>query len=58
MEKIKNHYKEREIIAEDFRDLSEMDRKMLIQRFIDQIIYNADKFKIAVKILEKWENNS
>jgi hypothetical protein len=56
MESILNHYKETK--AEDFRDLSEMERKILIQRFINQIIYDTDKFKVAVKILENWEKNS
>jgi hypothetical protein len=56
MESILNQYEENK--AEDFRDLSEMERKILIQRFIDQIIYDADKFKVAVKILENWEKNS
>ena len=56
MESILNQYEENK--AEDFRDLSEMERKILIQRFINQIIYDADKFKVAVKILENWEKNS
>jgi hypothetical protein len=56
MESILNQYEENK--AEDFRDLSEMERKILVQRFIDQIIYDADKFKVAVKILENWEKNS
>jgi hypothetical protein len=56
MENVLNHYEE--IKAEDFRDLSEIERKKLVQRFIDQVIYDADRFKVAIKLLEKWENNS
>ena len=58
METILDCYKQTKIKEEDFRDLSERDRRVFIQRFIDQIIYNEDKFKLAVRLLEKWENNS
>jgi len=51
-------YKEKEFQEEDFRHLSEVDRKILVQRFIDQVIYNADKFKVAVRLLERWESSS
>ena len=53
-----NYYKEKEFQEEDFRHLSEVDRKILIQRFIDQVIYDTAKFKVAVKLLERWETNS
>jgi hypothetical protein len=58
METILDCYKQTKIKEEDFRQLSERDRRMLVQRFIDQIIYNSEKFKTAVRLLEKWENNS
>jgi len=51
-------YKEKEFQEEDFRHLSEADRKILVQRFIDQVIYDTSKFKVAVKLLERWETNS
>lgn len=53
-----NYYQEKKIKAEDFRDLSEMERKMVVQRFIDQIIYNSSRFKAAMKVLEDWEKKS
>lgn len=53
-----NYYQEKEIKAEDFRDLSDMERKMVVQRFIDQIIYNSSRFKAAMKVLEDWEKKS
>lgn len=52
------NYKESKIKADDFRDLSEIERKLLVQRFIDQIIYDTSKFKVAVRVLEEWEKNS
>lgn len=58
MENVLNYYKERNIVAEDFRELSEIERKIIIQRFIDQVIYDTDKFNSAMKLLEKWETNS
>ena len=57
MEDILNQYKEAPVKAEDFRELSDSERKMLVQRFIDQVIYNAERFKVAVRVLEKWEKN-
>lgn len=58
MENVLNYYKKRNIVAEDFRELSEIERKIIIQRFIDQVIYDTDKFNSAMKLLEKWETNS
>ena len=52
------NYKESKIKADDFRDLSEIERKLLVQRFIDQIIYDTSKFKVAVRVLQEWEKNS
>ena len=52
------NYKESKIKADDFRDLSEIERKLLVQRFIDQIIYDTSKFKVDVRVLEEWEKNS
>lgn len=58
MEELFNQYKKTTLEAKDFRDLDELDRKILIQRFIDQVIYDADKFNIAIKLLKKWEKNN
>lgn len=58
MEEILNQYKEVPVKAEDFRELSDSERKMLVQRFIDQIIYDVEKFKVAVRVLEKWEKDN
>lgn len=55
MESVLNQYEE--IKVEDFRELSDLERKKLVQRFIDQIIYDVDKFKVAVRVLEKWEKS-
>ena len=49
-------YNELEILVNDFRDLSERERKMFIQRIIDQVLYDPKKFQVAVKILSNWEN--
>jgi hypothetical protein len=43
--------------AEDYRELSEIERKVLVQKFINLIHYDSEKFKAAVKIINKWENN-
>lgn len=51
-------YKSINLEAESFVDLSEHERKILVQRFIDVIIYDSDKFKTAMKLLHKWENLS
>lgn len=57
MEEILNKYKELSTKAEDFRQLSDLERKMIVQRFIDQVLYDVKKFKVAVRVLEKWENS-
>lgn len=57
MEETFNKYKKVILEAKDFRDLDERDRKILIQRFIDQILYDVKKFKVAVRVLEKWEKD-
>lgn len=51
-------YKSINFEAESFTDLSEHERKILVQRFIDLIIYDSEKFKTAMKLLHKWENQS
>jgi len=51
-------YKTVNLEADSFIDLSEQERKILVQRFIDLIIYDSDKFKTAMKLLHKWENTS
>ena len=43
--------------AEDYRDLNEIERKILVQKFIDLIHYDSENFKAAVKIINKWDNN-
>lgn len=43
--------------AEDYRELNDIERKILVQKFIDLIHYDSEKFKAAVKIINKWENN-
>ena len=57
MVEILNQYREAIVKAEDFRQLSEIERKVIVQRFINQIIYDAEKFRVAVRVLEKWEKN-
>jgi len=52
------NYKDIDLNAESFRDLDEQKRKILIQRFIDLVLYNDDRFKIAVKLLQKWETET
>jgi hypothetical protein len=49
-------YSELEINSNDYRDLSERERRMFIQRIIDQVLYDPKKFQVAVKILSKWES--
>jgi hypothetical protein len=53
-----SYYTERKIKAKDFRDLSEMDRKIFVQRLINQVLYNPSRFEAAVKLIENWEKNS
>ena len=57
MVEILNQYREAIVKAEEFRQLSEIERKVIVQRFINQIIYDAEKFRVAVRVLEKWEKN-
>jgi hypothetical protein len=52
------YYGERKIKARDFRDLSELDRKIFVQRLINQVLYNPSRFEAAVKLIENWEKNS
>jgi hypothetical protein len=49
-------YSELEINSTDYRDLSERERRLFIQRIIDQVLYDPKKFQVAVKILNKWES--
>ena len=53
-----NYYDGREIKARDFRDLSEIDRRLFVQRLIDQVLYDPSKFEMAMKLIENWEKNS
>lgn len=57
MEEMLKSYKESAKEAEDFRQLSDLERRMIVQRFIDQVIYDVKKFKVAVRVLEKWEKD-
>lgn len=53
-----NYYAERKTKAKDFRDLSEIERKIFVQRLINQVLYNPSRFEAAVKLIENWEKNS
>ena len=50
------NYKDVGFDVEDFRDLSIQERKIFVQRFIDIMLYDPDKFKTARRLLNKWEN--
>jgi hypothetical protein len=50
-----NLFEESIAVAEDFRDLNEIERKVLIQKFIDSIIYDSKKFKAAVNMIKTWD---
>jgi hypothetical protein len=50
-----NLFEESIAVAEDFRDLNEIERKVLVQKFIDSIIYDAERFKAAVEMLKDWD---
>jgi hypothetical protein len=53
-----SYYAERKIKARDFRDLSEIDRKLFVQRLINQVLYDPSRFEMAMKLIENWEKNS
>ena len=57
-ETVEFNYKDIDLNAESFRDLDEQKRKVLIQRFIDLVLYDDERFKTAVKLLQKWETES
>ena len=44
--------------ATDYRQLNEWERKILIQKFIDIIHYDSEKFRKAVRIIKTWEKIS
>lgn len=50
-----NEYTEISFDATDFRDLDVLNRKIFVQRFIDLIIYNPERFQIAMRLLKRWE---
>lgn len=50
-----NDYTEIDFDVQDFRDLDIQSRKIFVQRFIDLIIYNPERFQMAMRLLEKWE---
>jgi hypothetical protein len=50
-----NLFEESVAVAEDFRHLNEIERKVLIQKFIDSIIYDSAKFKAAVDMIKSWD---
>ena len=53
-----SYYAERKIKARDFRDLSEIDRRLFVQRLIDQVLYDPSRFEMAMKLIETWEKNA
>lgn len=57
MEEMLNRYKESTKEVDDFRQLSDLERRMIVQRFIDQVLYDTEKFKVAIRVLEKWEKD-
>lgn len=44
-----------ELKEKDYQSLEEQERKVYIQRFIDLIIYNPQRFKTAIRMMERWE---
>lgn len=50
-----NDYTKLDFNVKDFRDLDIQSRKIFVQRFIDLIIYNPERFQTAMRLLEKWE---
>jgi hypothetical protein len=50
-----NLFEESIAVAEDFRSLNEIERKVLVQKFIDSIIYDSEKFKAAVEMIKNWD---
>jgi hypothetical protein len=50
-----NLFEESIAVAKDFRDLNQIERKVLVQKFIDSIIYDAERFKAAVEMLKDWD---
>lgn len=43
--------------AVDYRNLSEVERKMFIQMFINSIHYDSERFRAAVDDLKKWQES-
>lgn len=41
----------------DYRNLSEIERKLFIQTFIDSIHYDSERFKAAADDLRKWKES-
>lgn len=41
----------------DYRNLSEIERKLFIQTFIDSILYDSNRFKAAAEDLKKWKQS-
>lgn len=50
-----NDYTKLDFNVKDFRDLDIQSRKIFVQRFIDLVIYNPERFQTAMRLLEKWE---
>ena len=48
-------YRDFAMEAEDYRSLSDQERRIFLQRFIDVILYDPIKFKAMVKLINKWE---
>lgn len=50
-----NLFQESIVVAKDFRDLNDIERKILVQKFIDSIIYDSERFKTAVQMIKSWD---
>jgi len=53
-----NLFEESVAVAEDVRDLNDIERKILVQKFIDSIIYDSEKFKAAVDMIKSWDSKN
>lgn len=50
------NYKDVGFDVDDFRDLTIQERKIFVQRFIDIMLYDPEKFRTARRLLLRWEN--
>lgn len=42
----------------DYRNLSEIEKKLFIQTFINSIHYDCERFKAAAEDLKKWKEGN